>query len=194
VGRAQVLAGAAVVVLAAVGVVLVLALRGGGDGLTRGGPLACADCNTDVSMPLDVGALGTFGAANLENHGKVPAVLERVAYLHRTRGLLLLGPLVARNPGVGLIREFPPHDLKGKLRNLRGFRVPPYHRVEDDVDVLVGVSPLREGSLSYAGLDVYYRVGKRHYVTTFDFGVRVCAPGSVPQNLCDPPPPIRELP
>ena len=56
------------------------------------------------------------------------------------------------------------------------------------------MSPLREGSLSYSGLEVYYRVGRRHYVTTFDFGVRVCAPGSVPQDLCEPPPSIRELP
>jgi len=195
VGRARALPAAAALVVLAVGtVLLVVALTRGGDGITRGGPLACQDCNTDVSMPLDVDALGTFGAANLENRARVPAVLERVSHLNRMPGLLLLGPLAAQNSGVGLIREFPPHDLKGKLHNLPGYRVPPYHGPADDVDILVGVSPLREGSLSYSGLEVYYRVGRRHYVTTFDFGVRVCAPGSVPQDLCEPPPSIRELP
>jgi hypothetical protein len=181
----------AVLALLAIGaVVLVRALTSGGKGVTRGGPLACPECNTDVSMSMDVGDLGTFGAANLQNHGKDQPVLERVAYLHRTPGLLLLGPLVARNPGVGLIREFPPRGLNGKLHLMRGYGVPTYREPEDDVDILVGVSPLREGTFSFRGLEVYYRVGKRHYVTTYDMGVRICAPGSVPQDLCEPPPPI----
>jgi hypothetical protein len=192
VGSGRTLAAVVVLVVLVIGaVVLVRSLTSGGDGITRGGPLACPECNADVSMSMDVGDLGTFGAANLQNRGTAQPVLERVAYLHRTPGLLLLGPVVARNPGVGLLREFPPRGQTGKLHLLPGYRVPTYRRPEDDVDILVGVSPLREGSLSFRGLDVYYRVGKRRYVTTFDMGVRVCAPGSVPQDLCEPPAPIK---
>jgi hypothetical protein len=183
-------------IAAVVALPLLLTACGSGGGengarVTRGGPLACSRCQGDASMPMDVGKLGTFGAANLQNHGKSPAVLERVAYLHRSPGLLLLGPLMAKRARIGLIREFPPRGLAGRLRHLRGYQVPPFHDFRDAVDVLVGVSPLRAGSFSYSGLEVYYRVGSRHYVTTFDEGVRVCAPGSVPLGSCPPPDSIK---
>jgi len=61
--------------------------------VTSGGPLACPRCQGDAAMPMDVGKLGTYGAANLQNHGQSPVVLEGVAYLHRTPGFLLLGPI-----------------------------------------------------------------------------------------------------
>jgi hypothetical protein len=175
------------------GAVLLTAMSGcsGGGRAARGGPLACPQCQGEASMPLDVGKVGTYGAANLQNRGKAPVVLEHVAYLHRSPGLLLLGPVVAKNAGIGLIREFPPRRLGGKLSLLRGVMVPPFHGIEDDVDILVGVSPLREGSFSYSGLEVYYRVGTKRYVTTFDEGVRVCAPGSVPASKCPPPASIK---
>lgn len=172
---------------------LALAVAGcGGSGghVERGGPLACGDCQGDGSMPMGIGELGTWDAATLQNGGKVPAVLERVVYLHRTPGTLLLGPLVARSSHVGLIREFPPRHFVGKLALLAGYVVPPYHGLADDVEILVGISPLRTGSFSYNGLDVYYRVGKKHYVAFFDEGLRVCAPRSVPQSRCRPPPSI----
>jgi hypothetical protein len=173
---------------------LVIALAGcGGSGahVERGGPLACGDCQGDGSMPMGVAELGTWDAARLQNRGKAPAVLERVVYLHRTPGTFLLGPLVAKNSRVGLIREFPPRHFVGKLDLLAGYEVPPYHGLKDEVDILVGVSPLRKGSFSYDGLDVYYRVGKKHYVAFFDEGLRVCAPRSVPQDRCRPPPSIK---
>jgi hypothetical protein len=173
---------------------LVLAVAGCGSSgahVERGGPLACGDCQGDGSMPMAIGELGTWDAATLQNSGKAPAVLERVAYLHRTSGMLLLGPLVAKNSHVGLIREFPPRHFVGKVDLLSGYKVPPYRRLQDDVEILVGVSPLRKGSFSYNGLDVYYRVGKKHYVAFFDEGLRVCAPRSVPQSRCQPPPSIK---
>ena len=169
---------------------LVVALAGCGSNgahVERGGPLACGNCQGDGSMPMGIAELGTWDAATLQNRGKAPAVLERVVYLHRTPGTLLLGPLVTKNSRLGLIREFPPRRFVDKLHLLAGFKVPPYHGLEDSVDILVGISPLRKGSFSYNGLDVYYRVGKKHYVALFDEGLRVCAPRSVPQSRCPPP-------
>jgi hypothetical protein len=181
--------------LALVSALLALVVTGCGGSpgkhVERGGPLACGDCQSDASMPMGVGELGTFDAATLQNSGKRPAVLERVAYLHRSPGLLLLGPLVARNSHVGLIREFPPRHFVGKVDLLPGYQVPPYRRIADDVEILVGVSPLRNGDLSYNGLELYYRVGSRHYVTTFDEGLRVCAPRSVPESRCPTPTSIK---
>jgi hypothetical protein len=175
-------------------VLLVLALTGcGGRGghVERGGPLACPDCQGDASMPMAIGERGTFDAATLQNSGKAPAILERVVYLHRTPGMRLLGPLAARDSHVGLIREYPPRHDVGKVDDLAGYEVPPYHGIEDDIELLVGVSPTRNGSFSYDGLELYYRVGTKHYVTTFDMGLRVCAPRSFPQKRCQPPPSIR---
>jgi len=172
----------------------VLALAGcasRGGHVERGGPLACGDCQGDGSMPMGVGELATWDAATLQNSGNAPVVLERVVYLNRAPGTLLLGPLVARNSHVGLIREFPPRHFVGKLDVLAGSEVPPYQGLDDEVEILVGVSPLHNGSFSYNGLDVYYRVGKKHYVAFFDEGLRVCAPRSVPQSRCRPPPSIK---
>ena len=179
--------------LASALLVLALAGCGGSHGghVERGGPLACGDCQSDASMPMAVGELGTYDAATLQNSGKKPAVLERVAYLHRTPGLLLLGPLVARDSHVGLIREFPPRHFVGKIGLLANYAVPPYHGIGDDVEILVGVGPLHNGSFSYNGLELYYRVGAKHYVTTFDQGVRVCAPRSVPESRCPTPSSIK---
>ena len=181
-------------VLAAVGVgvVLILAFSGSGEGIAAGGPLACPDCHSGASMPMNVGALGTYGAADLQNHGKEPAILDRVEYVDRTAGLRIMGPLVSRagdrpGEGIGLIREFPPRVLKGALHPLHGYRVLPFRSFADDVQVLVGVSPLRRGKQSYRRLKLYYRVGSKRYATTFDMGVRVCAPGSIPLVRCPTP-------
>jgi hypothetical protein len=187
--RGAILAAGAVAVAA---VLIASGVVGSGEGLATGGPLACPDCHSGASMPMDVGQLGTYGAADLENHGSQPAVLDRVEFVERTPGLKLIGPLVSRGgdrpgEGVGLIRQFPPPRLKGALHPLRGYRVLPFHSFADDVRVLVGLSPLQNGRLSYRKLKLYYRVGSKRYVTTFDMGVRVCAPGSIPLARCPTP-------
>jgi hypothetical protein len=174
----------AVAVAPALLVLVSIGCGGRGERVTEGGPLACPDCHDVSYMPMDVGKVGTYGGVNLQNTGKVPAVLERVEYVDRTPGLRLIGPFAARNAGIGLVREFPPRGLAGKLHPLHGYRVPPFHRIADDVDVLLGVSPLRRGTLSYRALRVYYRVGDRQYVATLDQRVLLCAPGSVPLETC----------
>ena len=181
---------AGAVTVLALGAVWLVARSDGG--IASGGPLACPECHTGASMPMSVGELGTYGAANLDNHGKEPAVLDRVELVDRTRGLRILGPLVFRSGdrpggGIGLIRQFPPPGLKGALHPLHGYRVLPYRSFDDDVALLVGVSPLREGKLSYRKLKLYYHVGEERYVATFDMGVRVCAPRSVQLARCPTP-------
>jgi hypothetical protein len=176
-------------VLAATGVI---DLPGGSDGFAAGGPLACPDCHSGASMPMSIGEVGTYGAADLENRSEQAAILDHVEFVERTPGLLLLGPLVSRagdrpGGGVGLIRQFPPPGLRGALHLLSGYRVEPFRSFADDVSILVGVSPLRKGKLSYRELKLYYRVGGKRYVATFDMGVRVCAPASIPLPQCPTP-------
>src|SRR6266536_3331753 len=177
------LAAAAAVVLGAGA--LVTFSGGGGERVAGGGPLVCPGCHSGASMPMDIRELGTYGAANLENRSKKPAILDDVEYVDRTPGLRIFGPLVTRRgdtpgAGVGLIRQFPPRQLKGALHRLAGYRVLPFRSFADSVDILVGISPQRKGKLSYRKLELYYRVEGKRYVATFDMGVRVCAPGSVP--------------
>ena len=143
-------------------------------------------------MPMDIGDKGTYGAADLQNRSKKPAVLDRVEFIDVTPGLRLLGPLVSRRgdrpfEGVGLIRQFPPPGLEGALHPLHGYRVLPFRGLADYVSILVGVSPLRKGRLSYRQLKLYYSVGDKRYVTTFDIGLRVCVPGSIPLARCPTP-------
>src|SRR5262249_8140845 len=134
----------------------------------------------------------TFGAAILENHGQKPAVLERVEYLGMTPGLRTLGPIVSRSgdsrgSGIGLVLGYPPPQVHGAWHALRGYRVFPLRSFDDEVDVLVGLSPRRTGKFSYRKLRLYYSVGNKHYATTFDMGVRICAPSSTPSSRCPPP-------
>jgi hypothetical protein len=171
----------------------IVAFSGGSSvGIVAGGPLACSDCHTGASMPADIGDVGTYGAADLQNQSDEPAILDHVEFVDLTPGLRILGPLVSRagdrpSGGIGLIREFPPRSLKGALHPLHGYRVLPYHSFADDVQILVGVSPQRRGKLSYRRLKLFYRVGIKRYVATFDMGVRVCAPSSVPSTRCPTP-------
>jgi len=163
-------------------------------GVTEGGPLACADCSAGASIPVAVGKRATFGAANLENHGNEAAVLERVEYVDLTPGVRILGPVVSRSgesrgSGIGLVLGYPPPQLKGAFHELSGYRVLPLRSFDDEVDVLVGLSPSREGMFSYRKLRIYYHVGSKHYVTTYDMGVRVCAPPSTWRSRCLPPGP-----
>ncbi len=141
---------------------------------------------------MDVGKLGTYGAATLENHTRKPAILDRVEFVDRTPGLVIRGPLVTRRgdrpaEGVGLIRAFPPPRLKGALHRLAGYRVLPFRTFADAVDILVGVGPSQEGRQSYRELKLYYHVGKKRYVAVFDMSLRVCAPRSVPLARCPSP-------
>jgi hypothetical protein len=175
-----------------IAVVWIIGVSGSREGIVAGGPLACRDCHSGASMPADVGDLGTYGAADLRNHGEEPAVLDHVEFVELTPGLRILGPLVSRagdkpGGGVGLIREFPPRGLKGVLHPLHGYRVLPHRSFADDVQILVGLSPQRRGKLSYRRLKLYYRVGDKRYVATFDMGVRVCAPYRVPAARCPTP-------
>lgn len=190
--RALLLGGVAAV---GVAVVLILVFSGSGEGVVEGGPLACPDCHTGAAMPADIGDLGTYGAADLQNQSDEAAILDRVEFVDLTPGLRILGPFVTRSgdrPGgeIGLIREFPPPGLKGALHPLHGYRVRPFRGFADNVQILVGISALRRGRLSYRKLKLYYRVGSKRYVATFDMGVRVCAPGSVPSTRC--PTPLRD--
>jgi hypothetical protein len=143
-------------------------------------------------MPMNVGELGTYGAASLENRAKEPAILDRVDFVDRTPGLRIRGPIVVRKgdhsgPNVGLIRRFPPPRLEGALHRLAGYRVPPFRSIADEVDILVGIGPQRDGKFFYRKLKLYYRVGGKRYVAVFDMGVRVCAPRSVPLARCPTP-------
>ena len=175
------------------GAVLIVIFSGGsGEGAVAGGPLACPDCQSGASMPMGVGDKGTYGAADLQNRSQEPAVLDHVEFVGVSPGLRLLGPLVSRRgdrpfEGVGLIRQFPPPGLEGALHPLHGYRVLPFHGLADYVTILVGVSPLRKGKLAYRKLRLYYSVGDERYVTTFDIGLRVCAPASVPLARCPTP-------
>jgi hypothetical protein len=143
---------------------------------------------------MDVGRRGTNGLTVLENAGPEPAVLDRVSFRKRTRGLKILGLFVVRardlpGPGfaAGAIDGFPPRVTQGILHPVRGFEVRPYRGRGDAVELIVGFVPTREGALSYQGVDVYYHVGKKRYVAFRPDAFAVCAPRSFPPPHCNAP-------
>lgn len=157
----------------------------GDSGVHAGGPLACGDCGYAASgVPIDVGKAGTYGIVVVRNRGSQPAVLDRVGYRRLSPGLEMLPAMALRvgdyeGPGglaSGLSLTFPPPHVHGVARRLRGFPVLPHRTLRDDVELLLGFRPRRRGVFSYEALDVYYHVGKRRYVATFEVALKVCAP------------------
>jgi hypothetical protein len=167
------------------GAVAAAAVVLGDSGVHTGGPLACQDCGYAASsVPIDVGKAGTYGIVVLRNRGSETAVLDHLGYRRLTPGLEMLPALALRvgdykGPGglaSGLSLTFPPPHVDDIARRLAGFPVLPHRGRRDDVELLLGFRPRRKGVFAYDALDIYYHVGTRRYVTTYQVGLKICAP------------------
>jgi hypothetical protein len=158
----------------------------------RGGPLAEPSFRMGEAVLMDLGKTGTYGAETLSNHGTRPVVLDRVAFLHGTAGLEIIGPLVMHvrtTPGtpalaVGFIRQYPPPHKGRTLHPVAGFRIAPHRSWRDDAELLIGFRAHRRGVLSYRALEIHYHVGNKHYVTTYPDPLTVCVPRSFSLRRC----------
>jgi len=148
------------------------------------------------SVLMDVGKTGTYGAETLANRGREAVVLDRIAFLDRTPGLELVGPLVMHvrtKPGVpalatGFIRQYPPPHEGATLHRVAGFRISPHRSWKDDAELLIGFRAHRTGALSYRGFELHYHVGNTRYVATYPDPLTVCAPRSFSLRRCSFPP------
>jgi hypothetical protein len=160
----------------------------------RGGPLAEPGVWMGQSAVMDVGKTGTYGVETLENHGDEVAVLDRIVFLDRSRGLEIIGPLVMHvrtKPGVsalvtGMIRQWPPPHEGATLHPIAGFRIAPRRSWKDAAELLIGFRAHRAGKLSYRAFEVHYHVEDKRYVATFPDPLLVCVPRSFPLKDCDP--------
>jgi hypothetical protein len=181
----------AALLVAAAGIALG-ALLARGDGVRRGGPLACSGCYPILEgLPLDLGRAGTEGTAVILNRGDQDAILDAVTYERLTAGLRMLAPLALRvgdygGPGlvVGLARSFPPKRARGIARPLRGFVVHPYRTRDEAVELLNGFQPLRRGVLGYQELSIHYHVGGRQYVARYPMALVICSPEASYPKSC----------
>ena len=147
------------------------------------------------SVLMDVGKTGTYGAETLANHGDEDVVLDRIAFVDRTPGLEIIGPLamhVRTAPGLpalatGLIRQYPPPHEGATLHPVATFRIAPHKSWQDDAELLIGFRAHRAGMLSYRAFEVHYHVGDRRYVATFPDPLSVCVPRSFPLRRCKGP-------
>ena len=181
---------------AAAGGVLAVAAAGcSSGGPTRGGPLRETGVRMGEAAVMDVDMAGTYGAETLTNHGREPVVLDRVAFVGRTRGLELMTPLVLHvrtKPGTpalvaGLVRRWPPAHGGTRLEPVAGFRIAPHRSWKDDAELLIGFRAHRKGVLSYSAIELRYHVGSTHYVTTYRDPLVICVPMSFPLRRCKPP-------
>jgi hypothetical protein len=181
--------------LVAVVVVVVMLTGGSGRGVIRGGPLAEPRLRMGEAAAMDVGKSGTYGMETITNHGRATAGLDRIAFVDRSPGLEILGPLVMHmrdQPGApalaaGLIRRFPPPHEGATLHPVAGFRISPHRSWRDDAEVLIGFRAHRTGVLFYRALELYYHVGDKRYVATYPDPLAICAPYSFPLSRCKPP-------
>lgn len=180
---------------AASAVLAVTAVGCASGGPIRGGPLAETGVRMGESAVMNVGVAGTYGAETLRNHGRETVALDRVAFVGRTPGLELLGPLVMHvraQPGIpalvaGLVRQWPPSHKGARLERVAGFRIAPHRSWKDDAELLIGFRAHRRGVLSYRAIELRYHVGKKRYVTTYLDPLTICVPMSFPLRRCKPP-------
>jgi hypothetical protein len=174
----------------AVGAALIVG-RSDASGRTMGGPLACQGCGGGTgAMPVSVGERVSFGLVYLRNHGSAPAVLERVRVLNATPGLVVLGALaveLSEGGSVGVSREFPPRDPRGRVHRLRGYTINRTHGKEETSQVIVGLTVARNGEFSFHHIAVDYRVGKQRYRAIFHESLGLCAPRNTAKEQCPEP-------
>jgi hypothetical protein len=190
--RGPALLGLAVVAGVVVAVLVLSNQTGSSAEVVRGGPLARPGNAMSGSLTLNVGQNGSYGTETIENHGKEAAILDRIAFVGLTPGLMTLDPLVMMvrtKPGLpalvgGMTRSFPPPHEGATLHHVAGFRVPPYQGLADTVEIVIGFRPLREGSMSYKALAIHYHVGDTRYVATYPDPFRVCTPFGLPISRC----------
>jgi len=141
---------------------------------------------------MDVGKTGTYGAETIANHGTETVVLDRIAFVDRSPGLEIIGPLVMHvrtQPGVpalavGFVRQYPPPHEGTALHPVSGFRISPHRSWKDDAELLIGFRAHRAGVLSYRALELHYHVDSRRYVATYPDPLTICVPRSFPLRLC----------
>jgi hypothetical protein len=147
-------------------------------GRRTGGPLACDGCSrTATGVPAAVAQAVSMGPLYLRNEGDQPATLERVELLDVDPGLEVVGMVVVKPSGRGVVGAaygYPPRDPRGSLHPVRGYELPPAKSNSDYVQVLIGIKRESPGRVGARRIAVDYRVGDVPYRAYFDYSMWLC--------------------
>jgi hypothetical protein len=133
------------------------------------GPLAGPRTPGTECTPARGAKVMTDGFDAVRNTGKATAVIEKVA-MADPKGLRLLHAYAVRTEGIwyGVQAGYPPGHVRlpgwhwDTRQNADGARVPPATGKHDYWNLLLVVAPEAARS-TYAGIDIWYRVGDNHY-------------------------------
>lgn len=161
----------------------------------EGGPIESSETITVTGAGTEVGQAMTFAFIVLGNTTEDPAVLEAVRLvptpdpeLFEVIDILVAGPERPTNATTGF--GFPPAELAGFLRPLKGAVVPPRDapNARNGVNLVIGARLKKEGVGFFKQVQVDYRVGERAYTVLFDDAYVICAPAAAyePKGCPDP--------
>jgi hypothetical protein len=118
-----------------------------------------------------------MGPLTLSNEGDEVATLERVELLDVDPGLQVVGMVVVKPYGRGIVGSaygYPPRDPRGSLHRVSGYELAPARSHSDVVQVLVGIKLTSPGRAGARRIAVDYRVGDSKYRAYFDHSMWLC--------------------
>lgn len=140
----------------------------------EGGPLAYDEGYADslaFTVPLDTAY--SWGLPVLENSGKVEAVVERVSLLDEGGAIRVVGVRAVPETAEDAVGFAPGFDADAS-QEVAGLVVPPGRN--NGFQLVFGLEVTDPGISRFHGVRVEYRVGGRHFATTLNHAVALCAP------------------
>lgn len=185
-----IVAGIAVVVAVAVGVVL---LFGGEADSPPRGPLG-TESIVGMGVPQEIGRPFSIGLPVVYNRGDEPATIDRISLVEKSPGIEVLETHVAGVDRDILLNAFTydwpaPRDYSD-LHPPRGYVVPP-ERSEDGkrgVELVFVLEVDGPGPHRFTGAQVDYSIGADAYRTVLWEGARICGVRTLPKKVepdCD---------
>ncbi len=140
----------------------------------EGGPLAYDEGYGDslaFTVPLDT--VYSWGLPVLENSGNVEAVIERVSLVDESGSIREIGVRAVAHTAEDAVGFAPGFDPDAG-QDVAGLVVPPGK--DNGFQLVFGLEVTDPGIARFHGVRVDYRVGTRHFVTTLNHVVALCAP------------------
>ncbi len=142
--------------------------------VVEGGPLAYEEGYADrlaFTVPLDTAY--SWGLPVLENSGKADAVVERVSLLDESGAIREVGVRAVPETATDAVGFAPGFDADTG-HEVAGLVVPPGKG--NGFQLVFGLEVTDSGISGFDGVRVEYRVGGRHFATTLNHVVALCAP------------------
>lgn len=147
--------------------------------------------STKTAFPVEIGSPFTYGVIVVSNQSSRTAVLTDLRVKPPLPPGMEIVELKVVGPnrttiGIGTDDRYPPPELVGHLRPLKGTRVPPEDTPagKGGVEIIFGLKINRPGMFGFKKVEIDYKIGSKPYTVVLEDGFVGCAPYADYQDRC----------